>query len=472
LCQPIADAFVHVQCAYTSLERLAEFGLFWREPPFFARVGLHFRHIVVVTYGGEADRALAEQLRTSAPGSTLTVVDAADESDPTRFQASVPGRVAAALKYLGARTAIVHTDQHYGGEVGAAITRVLREQNITTGFVARGGYHWSWFEARDHGPDSAKATRAAAIEGEICRAADVVIGSTQRMIDDLAYRHGLPTARTRLIPNFVLHADEPVRSANTHRDPTLILSAGRMEVQKRQHLLIRAMSILTRTHPKTRLALYGTGSLEPTLRSLARDLNAPVDFHPRVPHEQLLDQMRRCAAYVQCAAFEGHPKTIIEAMSAGAPTIVTRGAGVDDEINPGVTGYITGDTPEAIAATLAHVLDQPDEARAVGAAAAHDIRPRLSLEAIFPKYIKAWIDALRTSSSSTNAPSAGVRWDQDLLSNPASAAAHFAASMGAFVKRLSPEARACFTAEFAARAEALTPSLPQPQATLVATSNA
>jgi hypothetical protein len=170
--------------------------------------------------------------------------------------------------------------------------------------------------------------------------------------------------------------------------------------------------------------------------------------------------MRRCAAYVQCAAFEGHPKTIIEAMSAGAPTIVTRGPGVDDEITPGATGYITGDTPEAIAATLAHVLDHPEEAHAVGNAAARDIRTRLSLESIFPRYIEAWTSAMQISGSATSTPSAGVRWDQELLERSAFEAAQlFGASIGAYAKRLSADQRAVFAHELQGRIESVTPRL-------------
>lgn len=470
----IADAFVHVQCAYTSLARLAEFGLFWREPPFFGRLAGHFRHIVIVTYGDERDLPLAEMLRPTSPGSTLTVVHAGGEADPTRFQAGVPARLAGALKRLGAGSAIVHTDQHFGGEVGVGIARACRDAGVRTGLVARGGYHWSWFMARDHGPESVLAARAAQVEGELCRASDVVVGSTRRMVEDLAYRHGLPNDRFHLIPNFVLEAGEGASAGAEKREARMLLSAGRFEPQKRQDLLIRAVAIASQERPGVHLALYGQGSLETSLRALAQDVRAPVEFRARVPHEEILREMRRCAAYIQTAAFEGHPKTIIEALSVGAPTIVTRGPGVDEEITPGVSGIIAPDDPRAIADAIIDLLDHPERAALLGRNAAADIRCRLSLDAVFPRYLRAWTAAMRSAGAGCGAPAAGVRWDQELLEHPApGAAAIFAGSIGAYARRLGPAERRLFLDELAARMEAfsLPAESPPPRAAPVSTSS-
>ena len=365
-----------------------------------------------------------------------------DAEEPARFQAGIPARVLGALPPRHTRSAVVFTDQHYGGEVANAVASVLREHRIRAGLIARGGYHWSWFTARDHGPDSPHAALAAAREGELCRAADVIIGSTRRMVDDLCWQHALPPDRARVIPNFV---SVPEQTEAPARDPRLILAAGRLEPQKRFDLLIRAVAHLATTHPAARLRIYGEGSLHAELTALVRELRAPVEILPRIPQTDLAAEMSRCAAFAQVSAFEGHPKTIIEALAHSAPVVTTRGPGVDDEITPGVTGLITRDDPAAIAAALASLLDDPKYAARMGTAAAADIRARLSLSTIFPMVERACRDALALNGSRATKPSGTVRWDQRLLNaDPASAAASFAGSINAYAKRLDPEAREAF----------------------------
>lgn len=442
----IADAFIHVQCAYTSLARWKHFGLLDRECPWFARIAPLFRRFVLVTYGGSDDHALAASLVPAEFADRVTCIANDHADEPARFQAGIPARVLSSLSAQLTRSALVFTDQHYGGEVAIAIADAIRASAIRTGLVARGGYHWSWFTARDHGPDSPQAALAAAREGELCRAADIVIGSTRRMIDDLAYRHALPPDKLRIIPNFVsLAGDASAALATASREPNFILAAGRLEPQKRFDLLVRAVAHLAKTHPAVHLRIYGEGSLHAELTALIRELRAPVEILPRIPQTQLAAEMSRCAAFAQVSAFEGHPKTIIEALAHGAPVVVTRGAGVDDEITPGVTGLITRDDPAAIAAAIGTLLDDPHRAAHMGLAAAADIRARLGLDTIFPLVETACREALILNGTHTTRPSGTVRWDQTLLNaDPADSAAAFASSIHAYAKRLDPEAREAF----------------------------
>lgn len=450
----IADALIHVQCAYTSLERWKQFGLLERERPWFARMVPRFGRVVLVTYGDAADHALAQNL--APPGYADRIVCIANERrlEPARFQAGVPERVAAVLGggpergsgAAGIGSAVVYTDQHFGGEVGIGITRALRGRGVRTGLVARGGYHWSWFAARDHGADASQATLAAAREGELTHAADVVVGSTQRMVDDLAWRHALPTDRCRVIPNFVdLPAPKHGHAPSAAREAGYVLAAGRLEPQKRFDLLIRAIAQVHKDHPNVRARIYGEGSQIAALRALISELRAPVEIRPRIAQTELLAEMRGCSVFAQTSAFEGHPKTIIEALGQGAPVVVTRGPGVDDEITPGVTGKVTGDDPQTIAAAIAGLLDDRTHAVRLGENAARDIRTRLSLDTIFPQVERACRDALTLNGVRATLPPGTVRWDQTLLNaEPAHAAQTFAGSIHAYAKRLTPEERDAF----------------------------
>lgn len=426
-----------------------------RERVFAPRLFPAFERVVVVSYGDAGDVPLA---RTLAPemGERVQCVCNDGREEPGAFIAGVPGRVRSVLG--DARSVLVLTDQHYGGDVGVCIARALREEGDAgrrVGLVARGGYHWAWFVAREQGAESPAYAQARMLEGELVHAADVVIGTSGRMIDDMAMLHGAPRGKFRLVPNFVV-CDEPPADF-TARDPGLILAAGRLHPQKRFDLLIEALGRLpVDLQARASLVIFGQGPEEARLRDMAARSPVSVRIQPRIPHRELLALMGRCAVYAQCSAYEGHPKTIIEAMAAGCPVLVTEGPGVSENIQAGVTGLVAPGEVGAVAGMLAHLLTRRDEAARLGAAAAAHARRVLSFEAVFPLYRRACVEAMTLAGEGATVPPATVRWDPPLLmQTPEAAAANWGAGLAAFTRRLNAEQREAFLSELAARMESL-----------------
>jgi len=129
----------------------------------------------------------------------------------------------------------------------------------------------------------------------------------------------------------------------------------------------------------------------------------------------------------------------------GAPVVVTRAPGVDDEINPGVTGEICGDRVSDLSRAILRVLGDPSRAERMGLAAASDIRARLAPDAIFPVLADVCCSAMARAGEGSSPTPSPVRWDQTLLNaGPDGAAQEFASSMGAYAKRLEPARRAMF----------------------------
>lgn len=448
---PIADALVHVQCAYTSLGRMNTVGMLARERPFFARACAAIsKAVVMVGYGDGADARLAAAIRPEGWAGRFSCVCNDEGREPGRFQAGVPERVLAHLRAAGCASALVVTDQHYGGEVAVQTAGALRSAGMRVGLVARCGYHWSWTVARDTAPDDPRATAAALMEGDLCRSADAVIATTRRIAADLAWQHRLASEKVSVVPNFVLPPGEAPAFAD--REMGSVLFAGRLEAEKRLDLLVKAMAIVGREAAGARLTIVGDGSLGESLRRLAKELGAPVEFRARLAHEELLRAMGRCNVYAQVSRFEGHPKTILEALAMGAPCVVTRAPGVDEEIVPRQTGMVCGEEPWQIAAEIVELLRRPEEAARIGAAAAADVRSRLTIDAVFPAMLGVWRGAMATAGSMAAPVCLPVRWEQTLLNvGPDAAAAQFASSVGAFAKRLDPARREMFLDGLAAR---------------------
>ena len=112
---------------------------------------------------------------------------------------------------------------------------------------------------------------------------------------------------------------------------------GRLEPRaKGQDLLFQVLAQPKWRARPVRLNLYGTGSGERSLRSLAANLELDsVRFHGQVSHVR--DIWAANHALILASRFEGLPLAIVEAMLCGRPVITTDVAGnteiVEDEIN-------------------------------------------------------------------------------------------------------------------------------------------
>ncbi|MCL4741240.1 MAG: glycosyltransferase family 4 protein [Phycisphaerales bacterium] len=432
----VADALVFVLSEGTPLSAWRDLGMLEREWSLVERLAASFGRVIVVSDGGAEDEEIARSLASPCP---LECVCNRDGTERAAWRAEAARRAAAAAR--GCATAYVRTNQFASGEQALAVAARLREGGVRVGLAARGGYLWSRFEAAEHGPESRVAAEVASREGEIVRGADVVIGTSPLMLDEVCWRYGVATARAALIPNFVID-DEPPAGAS-ERERGTVLYAGQLVARKRVEVLIEAAArVAAPRGPLSRLDVVGEGPEEGALRSLASRLGAPVRFGPRVPHRELLARMRRCAVYAQASAYEGHPKTVIEAMCAGAPVVVAAAPGLDAPVETGVTGLCVPGDADSFAYAIGELLRDADWSESLGSAAAASVRRRFGLAATVEREIEAARRAMAANRSASGAPPP-VRWEGALLSD-ASCAEAWTRSLRGFAGRLPPERRAAF----------------------------
>ena len=440
---PIADALVVTLCASVGLETWASCGILEREWSLYRRLSARYSQIVLVTEGGPADIEIADSLPSDCP---VAVIANEKRLERPAFAATVPQRVRDLVAQ--AQTVVIKTDQMWGGELAVSIATDLREEGKRVGLVARGGYPWSRFVAWEQGQASAFAAEAAAAEGELCRAADVVVGTTVRMLDDLQWRYSLDAERVMCVPNFL--PDDARPDGSIARDPGTILFAGRLAPQKRVDRLIDAVAMvpsLTRgATDEIRLTIIGDGPLDTGLRAQAADRGIEVEFLPRCPQAELLDRMRRCAVYAQVSAYEGHPKTVLEALACGTPVVVGSAWGLSDVVTAGVTGLVTRCAAEDLARGIARMLTDRDLAAGLGREAARDAE-RLRLDSVLPLEARAHALAIERAGERSSPPPGAVRWGAELLATDVDSAAEaWARSLHGYSRRLPPDKRALFCA--------------------------
>lgn len=224
------------------------------------------------------------------------------------------------------------------------------------------------------------------------RGAAVTVAS--RALQTLAWAQGGAPERVFYLPNGFAWPHPPVEAEDRSR-PTILLYTRFFEFD-----LERLWCIVTRvreTHPSVRLYVVGKGFFGEASRLLGRASEAGW----RVT-ESVLDEEADLvyAGYVSLAEQPAHfarahlaiypfddtllnrtkcPLKLMDLLAAGLP-VVAEGAGqVAEVIVSGETGLLVqpGDE-QAFVAALLHLLEQPEERRAMGRRAAAHVRQRFS----------------------------------------------------------------------------------------------
>ena len=138
------------------------------------------------------------------------------------------------------------------------------------------------------------------------------------------------------------------------RDAELIVGISRLVPRKGFDNAIRAVARLRHRRPDLVLVIAGGGRDEERLRRLADELDAPVRFAGRVPHEDL-PKLYGCADVFTMLCRnrwggleqEGFGIVFIEAAACGVPQVAGNSGGAAEAVADGETGFVIDD-PENV----------------------------------------------------------------------------------------------------------------------------
>ena len=156
---------------------------------------------------------------------------------------------------------------------------------------------------------------------------------------------------------------------------------GRLVAQKAPEIVIETAALVRRHRPDVTTVVIGSGPRDDAVRALVRErgLTGSVHLIPYLPRAALV--MDQFDVFLLPSLYEGCPYTVLEAMRAGTPVVLSDAVGNRDLVVDGVTGRLVRQGhPEETAAALMEVVDDPDAAlrRAEAArgrlAERHDIR--------------------------------------------------------------------------------------------------
>lgn len=316
-----------------SLERWQNVGMFEREVALYKSYLAKGIGISFVTYG-KNDRVL---FRERLPSIEILCNET---RLPTRLYAAL-------LPFLHAQTLsktdIIKTNQTPGGLVALRSAKLFRKP-----LLARCGYMHSDFMVSQYGAESKEAVKALGEEERLFSEASRIEVTTPMMKESVLSR--LPETHDKLtiIPNYV---DTDIFTPSKAQHDIDLLFIGRLVPQKNLLALLNALRGLN-----LRTFIIGSGHLEQKLREKAYDLGLDITWKGNIPNNELPTYLNRAKIFILPSLYEGHPKTLIEAMACGVPIIGTDSPGIREIIRDGETGCLCGTEPESIRKTIKQLI--------------------------------------------------------------------------------------------------------------------
>jgi glycosyltransferase involved in cell wall biosynthesis len=224
---------------------------------------------------------------------------------------------------------------------------------------------------------------------------DHIVAVSQRMYHQIVALPGLSPKRVTAIQNavdcddfYVPDQRDPCRSElGLVPESHVVGYAGRFEKQKRLDLLLEGFYQVLAHHPGARLLIVGKGWLRSSLEKLANRLGIShaviwTGFRQDIPC--LLAAMD---IYVQPSANEGLSLTVLEAMAAGKPVIVTDVGGAKEMVSDDRTGIlIPPGSASAIGTAIVDLLDHPEKCTALAKAGRRRVNQEFNVQRMVDAY--------------------------------------------------------------------------------------
>jgi glycosyltransferase involved in cell wall biosynthesis len=199
--------------------------------------------------------------------------------------------------------------------------------------------------------------------------ADAVVVTSRGVADDLISRHGVPSARIRVLHNPVdldaitrLAAD-PIDDAVAGDRPVLA-AAGRLAGVKNYPLMIAAVADVVARRP-VYLWILGDGPERARLQALAADGGVGRFVRFLGFQQNPFRYIAKADVFVLTSTYEGFGNVLIEAMACGTPVVATKSPGTQEIITDGENGVLVDHDAESIATAIAALLGNPAKREAL-----------------------------------------------------------------------------------------------------------
>ena len=243
-----------------------------------------------------------------------------------------------------------------------------------------GGHHF-FAEAERRGIN----WRKGLLEKRSFKKADAFIAGTEYVKSHTAKYLSYQTAKVAILP-YPLQTD--IALPDVAVDPNCVLFAGTVCEKKGVRQLLQAFKLVRQKRPESRLDLYGRDWFYPDGRSYIQEIQKElssehfegVNFKGAVPRDELDGHYAAAAVCVFPSHMETQGLVSLEAMLLEKAVVFSKYGPGPETIQHGVDGLLCDVyQPEDIAAQILRILENPDEAEAMGRRARRTVMERCDL---------------------------------------------------------------------------------------------
>ena len=277
---------------------------------------------------------------------------------------------------------LIKTNQTNGSEIALKAAKFWKKP-----FIGRMGFILSEFQLNRKGKDSSSYNNALEIESSLIKQADRIVVTTDEMEKKLIQIHNI-SKRNKIvkIPNYV---DTKLFSPNYNKVEKKfdLIFIGRVEKQKNIKNLLKAITQL-----KIKSLIIGKGSLK---NELLDKYNSPlIQWIDKVDNERLPEHLNNANIFILPSFYEGHPKTLIEAMSSGTAVIGSNRPGIKNIISNKVNGILCDISEDGISKEISSLLSTPDLRENIGKNARKFVIRNFSLDRIVKLELDVYNDLI------------------------------------------------------------------------------
>jgi glycosyltransferase involved in cell wall biosynthesis len=250
-----------------------------------------------------------------------------------------------------------------------------------------------------HYPDVVSARRRLTNRLVLDRLADDVNAVCEFSAKSLAEKDGFRANRIQIIPNgidlprYAPVADRAGLRLRLGLSPLrrYITCVARLHPVKDHRTLLKAFSSIAALRPDVDLLLVGDGPLRSELESRARELGVMDRVHFLGVRQDIPEILRAVDIFALTSVSEAASITLLEAMAAERPVVVTDVGGNPELVRHGIEGLLAPRAdPGAISAAFLRILDDPEVARAMGVAGAARVRTHFLLDQTIERYYELY----------------------------------------------------------------------------------
>ena len=212
--------------------------------------------------------------------------------------------------------------------------------------------------------------------------ADAVIAVDKRIYEWLMNEIGCDESKLYHIPNganidkFSPYIDggEIRKKYNVTEQGHLIMCARHFVSKNGVEYLIKAMPIILKAYPDTKLLLVGDGPLKKMLQDIVFKLNLDKNVifcgivdHDRIPKYYAASDVSIVPSVHVSGVEEATSISLLESMATGKPVVASNIGGLKEILSKKNIGILVPDKdPSALAEAVIYVFDYPDRAKRLG----------------------------------------------------------------------------------------------------------